>query len=162
MPANRQLQLNAVDVNNSGFINYTWSPSSGLNNPFIKNPLAVLNNDIAYIVTAHTLQGCEASDDISIKVFAVAEIIVPNAFSPNGDQLNETFKPILKGIGELKHFSIYNRFGQLVFSTSKQGEGWDGTFNGKPQNIGAYVWVAEAVGYNGRVFNKKGTVILVR
>jgi gliding motility-associated-like protein len=160
--SNQPLQLNAIDVNNSGFINYTWSPPSGLNNPFVKNPVAVLNNDITYLVTAHTLQECEASDAINIKVFTVAEMDVPNAFSPNGDQLNEPFKPILKGIKELKHFSIFNRYGQLMFTTSKQGEGWDGTFNGKPQQIGAYVWIVEAVGYNSRVFTKKGTVVLIR
>lgn len=159
---NQPLQLNATDATNSSFINYTWFPPFGLNNPSGKNPVAILNDDIIYLVTAHTLEGCEASDDISIKVFSVAEINVPNSFSPNGDQLNETFKPILKGIKELKHFSIFNRYGQVVFSTSKQGEGWDGTFNGKPQNIGAYVWIAEAAGYNGRVIIKKGTVILIR
>jgi len=80
--ANQPLQLNGIDIDNSGFINYTWSPSSGLNNPLIKDPIAILNNDTRYVLTARTTDGCEASDDINIKVFEKAEVYVPSAFTP--------------------------------------------------------------------------------
>ena len=71
-------------------------------------------------------------------------------------------KPTLAGIKELKYFSIYNRFGQLVFSTSKADTGWDGFFKGVPQNTAAFVWIAEAVDYKGNILNRKGTAILLK
>ena len=156
------LQLNAIDINNSGFTTYTWAPSFGLSNAFIKNPVAVIDRNTAYIVTAQTTNGCIAKDDIYVKVFAGVEIYVPNAFTPNKDGLNDVLKPVIVGIKELRYFAIYNRYGQLVYKTSIQGAGWDGMIKGKMQNSGAYVWVAEAVDYKGSVLSKKGTAILVK
>lgn len=159
---NQPLQLNAVDVNHAGLIDYSWSPSFGLNNPSISNPIAVTDRDVTYSVIAYTAQGCEARDLVNIKVLTASEIYVPNAFTPNNDANNNVFRPILRGIKELKYFSVYNRYGELVFTTSKQGAGWDGTFKGKPQNIGAYIWVLDATGYNGSKFIRKGSVVLIR
>ena len=159
---NQPLQLNAIDVNNSGFINYTWSPSFGLNAIFIKNPVAVLNRDITYSVTAQTAAGCVAKDDISIKVFLGPEIYVPNAFTPNNDGLNDILKPILIGIKQLKYFAVYNRYGQQVYLTSVQGKGWNGMVNGEMQNTGAFVWIVEAEDYKGNILKRKGTAILIK
>jgi gliding motility-associated-like protein len=159
---NQLLQLNAIDITNSGFINYSWSPSFGLNNSSIKNPTAKLSSDSRYVVTAKTAEGCEANDEISIKVFAQADFYVPNAFTPNGDGLNDILKLIPVGIKELKYFNIYNRWGQLVFSTMDSSKGWDGTVAGQQQGTFAFVWIAEAVGYNGQIIKKKGTVVLIR
>jgi gliding motility-associated-like protein len=158
----QQLQLNAIDISNSGFVNYNWSPSFGLSNSLVRNPLAVLDRNMTYIVTATSAEGCNATDDIKITLILVPEILVPNAFSPNNDLINNSFKPILRGIKSLKHFSIYNRYGELVFTTSTQGVGWDGTYKGKPQNIGGYVWVIEAEAFNGTAFIRKGSVVLIR
>jgi gliding motility-associated-like protein len=66
------------------------------------------------------------------------------------------------GIKELKYFSIFSRWGQLVFKTSTPGKGWDGTLNGTKQNPGAFVWNVEAIDFNGHAIIKRGTVILVR
>ena len=66
------------------------------------------------------------------------------------------------GISELKFFSIYNRWGKLLFTTSKNGAGWDGTINGQQQGSGTFVWVVKAVDYTGRAYLKKGTVTLIR
>ncbi len=164
---NQQLQLNAVDVNNSGFINYVWSPSLGLNNTTVKNPVAVFNNlignnGITYLVTARTAQGCIATDDIKVKVFVLAEIFVPNAFTPNGDGLNDVIRPVLAGIRELKYFSVFNRYGQMVFSTAKPGEGWNGVYKGDRQNAGGFTWMAEAIDFKGNTIQRKGVVILIR
>jgi gliding motility-associated-like protein len=159
---NQPLQLNAIDVNNSGFNSYRWTPSFGLNNGSIKNPVAILNNNISYTVTAQTANGCTAKDDIAITVFVAPEIYVPTAFSPNNDGLNDILKPILAGIKTLKYFSVYNRYGQLVYQTSQQGRGWDGMFNGKMQNTGAFVWIAEAEDYKGNILVRKGTAMLIK
>jgi gliding motility-associated-like protein len=159
---NQSLQLNVVDMNNSGIVNYSWTPSFGLNNSLIKNPVALLNNDISYIVTAQTAEGCIAKDNINIKVFLAAEIYVPNAFSPNNDGKNDILKPILVGIKELKFFAVYNRYGQVVFKTSVNGEGWNGMINGIMQNTGGFVWVAQAIDFKGTTLNRKGSVILIK
>jgi gliding motility-associated-like protein len=164
---NQPLQLNAADVNNSGFINYVWSPSSGLNNSGIKNPVALFNsnngfNSITYKVTSHTIKGCEATDNITVKVFVQADIYVPSAFSPNNDGLNDIFKPILIGIKELKYFAVYNRYGQQVYITSVQGQGWDGMVKGKMQNTGGFVWMAEALDYKSNILIRKGSAVLVK
>ena len=161
------LQLNALDVTNSNFVNYSWSPSSGLSNPFIKNPLLSFNNvtgnnGITYTGAAQTAEGCLAKDDIIIKVFIAPEIYVPNAFTPNGDGLNDVIRPICAGIKELKYFSIFNRFGQVVFTTTSQNTGWNGVFKGQRQNGDAFVWIARGVDYKGNIIDRKGTVILIR
>lgn len=156
------LQLNAVDVNNAGLIKYVWSPSFGLNNAFIKNPVAVVNSNAFYTLTAQTAKGCTAKDDINITVFVKPDLYVPNAFTPNADGKNDIFNPIPIGIKEIKYFAIYNRYGELVFKTTVQGAGWDGAVKGIRQNTGAFVWIAEAVDFKGNIITKKGTVVLLK
>ncbi len=160
LPINQPVTLNAVDVNNAGFTAYLWSPTNGLNNPFIKNPVAIVSTDITYTVTASTANGCDATDDIVLKVFSIAEIYVPTAFSPNG--YNKLLHAIPVGIKEFRYFSIFNRWGKEVFRTSNPAEGWDGNYNGVAQNIGGYVWIAEGVDYKNRVISRKGNVVLLR
>jgi len=159
---NQPFQLNAIDVNNAGFTSYKWSPSFGLNNAQIKNPVAVLNSNITYTVTAQTLGGCSATDDIVIKVFNGPEIYVPDAFTPNNDGLNDIFKPTYVGITQVKYFNVFNRYGQLVFTTTNPSAGWDGSFKGEKQAPMAYVWMVEGVGPGGTSIKKKGTVMLIR
>jgi gliding motility-associated-like protein len=86
---------------------------------------------------------------------------VPNAFTP-GTAINAIFRPIPVGITSLDYFRIYNRLGQLVYSTSTIGNGWDGMLNGSPQSSGGYVWMVRGTTYTGEVITKKGTMVLVR
>jgi hypothetical protein len=72
------------------------------------------------------------------------------------------FRPIPIGIKSLTFFKVYNRLGELVFSTNTQKEGWDGTFKGQPQDPGVFVWMAEGIDYLGKVIFKKGSVTLIR
>jgi gliding motility-associated-like protein len=161
---NQPLQLQATDISNGGIINYTWSPSFGLNNPSISNPLLQFSTigNYTYTVTGQTAEGCTASSSLTIKVMAKAAIYVPNAFTPNGDGHNDLFKPIPAGIRDLKFFKVFNRWGEMVFSSSSFNIGWDGNFNGKPQDPGTFVWMYEAVDYNGNILAGKGIVILIR
>ncbi|MDB5279015.1 MAG: hypothetical protein JWR61_3970 [Ferruginibacter sp.] len=87
---------------NLGFSNYQWSPAFGLNNIFIKNPVAIIDRDVTYTVTATIVAGCIAKDDVRVRFYQGPEIYVPNAFTPNNDSKNDLFKPILIGIKELK------------------------------------------------------------
>lgn len=156
------LQLQAVDVNNTGFTGYSWTPADGLNNPAIANPVAVLQNDETYTVTAWSDAGCEATGFVKVKVYAGPAIYVPNAFTPNGDGHNDILRAIPVGIAQFRFFRIYNRYGQLVFSTSDAAKGWDGYLVGQLQGPATFVWAAEGVDYQGKVLARKGTVVLVR
>lgn len=156
------LLLFARDVNNTGFDSWTWSPTYGLNDPFAANPISILDRDITYYVSASSATGCLAHDTIKVKVFQGPELYVPNAFTPNGNSLNDILKVIPIGMKAFHFFRIYNRYGQLVFFTADPYTGWDGTFKGKLQSSGTYVWMAEAVDYRGNLVKANGTVMIIQ
>lgn len=154
--------MNVNDINNTGFVSYAWFPSTGLNNPFVKNPVAITDRDIAYTVTVRTAEGCQGGDDITVKVFQRADLYVPTAFTPNGDGLNDFAKVIPVGIRELRFFTIYIRWGEVVFTTNDPSKGWDGRKSGAEQSNAVFVWMARGVDYKGNIINRKGTVTLIR
>lgn len=167
MVYNQPLQLNART--NAPVVN--WAPPLGLNNIVIINPVARISattlqqgvDTIRYTVTASTPEGCSATDDILVKVFATApSIFVPSGFTPNNDGLNDVMRPILAGMRELVYFRIFNRYGQLVFETKTPGKGWDGRINGIPQGSSTYVYDCRATDYNGATVQAKGSFVLVR
>lgn len=152
------LQLNAT-----GGILYTWSPPTGLNRTDVPDPVAVLNDNMTYVVRAYTPEDCEGYDTINILVFKTRpDIFVPNAFTP-GRRTNNLFRPAkTPGISKLDFFRVYNRWGQLVYSTTEIGPGWDGTIAGKPQDSGTYVWIVQGTDFTGKRVFKKGTMVLIR
>jgi gliding motility-associated-like protein len=152
---NEPFQLNAIDINGSGFIQYIWSPSVGLNNAGLQNPFASLDRNMTYVLTAITQSGCQGTDEININVYKGPEIYVPNAFTPNNDGRNDILKAIPVGIKEFKYFIIYNRWGQRIFYTRDSSYGWDGKNKNLLLDAGAYVWIAE-------VISRKGTVTLIK
>jgi gliding motility-associated-like protein len=158
---NQPLQLSATDIENLGFVDYTWSLSLGLDDVKSRTPIALIDRDRTYTVTGITVNNCKATSAINIKVFTKADIYVPTAFTPNGDNNNDVLRPILVGIKELKHFTVYNRYGEIVYKTATQKAGWNGFINGKMQNTGSYVWVAEAIDYKGNVLVRKGMATLI-
>ena len=152
------LQLNAT-----GSINYAWTPSTWLNNPNIHNPVSLPQNDIEYIVRVSNNFGCFDTDSIRVHVYKVKpDLFVPNAFTPNGDGNNDIFKPIPIGMKSVDVFRVYNRWGQLLYSGTGNGSGWDGTFAGKGQETATYVWYAEGVDYLNNKIKRKGSVVLIR
>jgi gliding motility-associated-like protein len=159
---NQPLQLHGRDINNTGFNNYTWSPTYGLNDPFAKDPVAKLDRDMLYTVLAQNAFGCSATDDIKIKVYEGPEIYVPNAFTPGDDGLNDVLIPAVIGMKAFHYFSVFNRYGQMVYTTATTGVGWDGTFKSARQPVGTYTWMAEAIDYRGNIIQRSGTVILIR
>lgn len=155
---NQPLQLNAT-----GGQFYLWQPSAGLNNNAIANPIAIINNNIDYVVQVSNAAGCLATDTISVKVFKVLPgLYVPNVFSPNGDGKNDVFRPIPIGLKQINYFKVFNRWGQLVFSTTEQNKGWDGTFKGRAQDAAVFVWIAEGIDYEDKKITQKGIVTLIR
>jgi adhesin/invasin len=94
--------------------------------------------------------------------FVLENIYVPKIFTPNGDGVNDLLKPILVGIPVFHYFSVYNRWGNLVFTTNDAGAGWDGRFKGVEQPNETYLWIAEGLGTQGNRVLRKGMVSLVR
>lgn len=157
--AGEPVQLNAKGGSN---VSYIWSPADGLNNSAIENPIAILDRDQTYTLDAITDKGCESVTSVLIKRYAGPTIYIPSAFTPNSDSKNDYLKVIPVGIKEFKYFSIFNRFGELVYKSTDPTKGWDGKISGVIQPSSVFVVIAEAVDYLGRPIFKKGTVTLIR
>ena len=91
-----------------------------------------------------------------------ATILIPNAFTPNGDGLDDVFNIIIDENAEVLDFRVYNRWGSAVWSSIKNA-GWDGTFNGLPQPMETYVYTAIVLDkITGQKVIKQGDVTLIR
>ncbi|MEO8762871.1 MAG: PKD domain-containing protein [Ginsengibacter sp.] len=142
---------------------FSWNPPLGLNNADIANPVAILSENQQYVLKVQSPEGCSGTDTIDVIVYKVKPgLYVPNAFTPNGDGLNDIFRPVPIGMKFIRYFKIYSRRGQLIFSTPVQNKGWDGTFKGAPQDSDVYVWIVAGVDYQDKEIFQKGTVTLVR
>ncbi len=115
-----------------------------------------------YNLTADN-HGCRGYDALHVKVLPACLIKVPGAFTPNGDGLNDVLKPVYADLAKDFSFKIYNRLGQLVFSTNNPLEGWDGKLKGNPAETGTYVWSLSYIDpWTGKAMKEKGTSILIR
>jgi len=94
--------------------------------------------------------------------FAPINIYVPKVFTPNNDGTNDVLKPILVGISAFHYFSVYNRWGNLIYTTQDPNQGWDGTFKGVAQPVETYLWIAEGIDVTGKKIVQKGMTSLVR
>lgn len=92
----------------------------------------------------------------------VCQLYLPNAFTPNSDNLNDIFRVKYPFVVKEFNLAVYNRFGQKIFETSSMAKGWDGSFNGAMQPGGAYVWVVSLTDIDGRNKTINGTVLLIR
>ncbi len=146
----------------SGGVAYDWLPTYPLTIPTIANPMATLDHDQQFTLTVTDDIGCIGYDTVFVRVYPGPAYHVPNAFSPNGDGLNDIFRVIPAGITNTDWFRVFNRFGELVFETNQWLKGWDGTFKGKKQPVGNYVWMLKGMDKNGKVVEMKGTVMLIQ
>jgi gliding motility-associated-like protein len=156
-----QFQLNAT----SAATFYSWSPATGLSNPNIPNPVLTvgpIGSDVLYQVIASTAAGCKGEGYVNLKVYKGPELYVPSGFTPNGDGLNDLFYPFPVGIRSINYFKVFNRWGQLLFSSKVLYKGWDGKMQAVDQPPGVYVFMAQGVDKNGNLLTRKGTVTLIR
>lgn len=155
-----QFRLNAT----SAATFYSWSPVTGLSNPNIPNPVLTVGpvgSDVLYQVIASTAAGCKGEGYVNLKVYKGPELYVPSAFTPNGDGLNDLFYPFPVGIKSINYFKVFNRWGQLLFSSTTLYKGWDGKLQGVEQPAGIYVFMAKGVDKNGKLLTRQGTVVLI-
>jgi gliding motility-associated-like protein len=147
----------------SGADDYSWSPITGLSNPLIANPIANPTTTTQYFVTGTDINGCSSEANVTIKLgFGTGTgLLLPGAFTPNGDGVNDCFGiKFYEGITELE-FRIFNRWGENVFSTTNPITCWDGRFKGKI-NPGNYVYYLKAKTGCTAPLKIKGNVILIR
>jgi len=134
---------------------------------------ASLNAPTCYKVFAQQNPEFKSNGDTSVSNIVClnlpSRLFVPNAFTPNNDGLNETFKPvglsILNGsdITEMQYdFRIYNRWGELLFETHDVTQGWDGKYEGAYVPEGVYVYIIDAHGYDSQNFYIHGSVTLLK
>lgn len=155
-----------LQFHGTGALNYQWVPALHLSAFDIANPIGIYpqpTEGMRYKLIGYSPQGCKDSAFVTVKVFKTNPIVfVPTAFTPNNDGRNDQLRPIAVGIKFIEYFSIYNRWGQLVFTTQRNGHGWDGKINGVEQSTGTFVWTVKAVDYLGKAYFQKGTVTLIR
>lgn len=142
--------------------NYSWTPSIWVADTSRKSTVAFPLNDIRYKVIATNSNGCTSSDSVLIHVVQYSDVFVPSAFTPNNDGRNDEMKPFFPGYVSMQRFSIYDRRGQEVFSSSERANGWDGKIKGVLQQTGVYVWLFIGKDSKGNYIERKGTCTLIR
>jgi gliding motility-associated-like protein len=139
-----------------------WSPGTWLNTPTSYTPIFDGLTEQLYTIEIKTNSGCVTVDTQMVKTVKQVEVYVPTAFTPNSDGLNDFLRPILMGIKEVRRFSIFNRWGQLIFDTKTERPGWNGMLQGSPLSSQAVVWMFEGLGVDNKMYRRKGTSVLVR
>lgn len=153
-----------VKLSASGAVKYRWFPTETLTNAASSNPIASPATTTFYHVKAFSSDGCIIEDSIEVKV--IKGVIdegypVPTAFSPNNDGTNDCFGVKYWGYVTDFRLAVYNRFGEIVYTTSDINGCWDGKIKGIAQPSGTYVYEIAAKTICGEVY-RKGTLVLIR
>ena len=143
---------------------YHWTPVQYFfEEDYISQSNATAIVDMSRVVILHAMSsyGCLSIDSVEVFAHSCCRFEMPNGFTPNEDGLNDLFRPIGNKF-KIHEFSIYNRWGQQVYSSKLQSsKGWDGTYNGIPQDGGTYYWIADYE-CEGKDHIEKGDVTLIR
>jgi gliding motility-associated-like protein len=159
----------SAQLNATGGVNYTWSPSTGLSCSDCPDPIAAPTVSTMYTVTGTDANGCIGTDLVYVTIVPepveCADIYVPTVLSPNGTGNSANKMICVYGgcVAEL-NFAIYNRWGEKVFETTDVTlmECWDGTFNGKTLNSGSFVYKLIVTLTNNEVIEESGNITLIR
>ena len=158
--------LNPV-IQNGPIVNWAWAPAGGLSCSNCPAPVLTVKDDTYYTLTVTNNYGCKANDIISIFTFCKsAQVFIPNAFTPDGDGLNDILMVRGKGIS-VKSFRIFNRWGELVFekrdfSPNDIKFGWDGKVRGVPATPDVFIYTAEVICDNNVMYTYKGNTTLLK
>lgn len=152
-----QMQMGA-----NGVPYYTWIPENHLDFPNSATPTVTGLEPTTFTVIGMNEYGCRDTAYVKMDIDYTMHEILPTAFSPNGDGRNDVFSLKNMNFQRIIEFKIYNRWGQEIFSTTDHKRGWDGTYNGVPQEIGIYNYIIRVVIPDGKQRVYKGDVTLVR
>nr|WP_222840241.1 T9SS type B sorting domain-containing protein [Flavihumibacter stibioxidans] len=147
---------------------FNWFPPRGLSRYNIIDPVFNYDKRTEYKIEMRSEAGCVTVDTMRVEIINSTEpgarptLHVPTVWTPNGDGRNDLLFPFTINVRELRHFRVFNRWGELVYETKTIGQGWNGYYKGAIQPIDTYTWTAEAVGINGEIFKVTGLVALMR
>lgn len=164
------INLDIDIITNSSNYTIEWTDPTGNSNFSCldcENPTARPLFDQTYIATVTTSAGCVNHIAITVRVDKERNVYAPNVFSPNGDGVNDIFYLTGTDFVTVNEFNIYDRWGNLVYSTlskklGESNEGWKGNYKSSLVNPGVYVWYAEVVWLDGYIENLAGDVTLIR
>ena len=155
-------------ITNGPISKWEWTPNRNLDCNDCAEPVATVKTNTSYTVKVTSAYGCSATDTIAIKAFCVnTQVYIPNAFTPDGDGLNDKLIVRGSGIQTVKYFRIFNRWGELVFERSNFAPndpsfGWDGKVRGNNVKPDVYVFTAEVICDDGSPYVYKGNVSLIK
>jgi gliding motility-associated-like protein len=162
-----QQQL-AYTLQNGPVTSWLWTPSTLLSCTACPSPIANIKNDVAYTVYVTNVYGCKGEDNIIIKAFcANTQLYIPNAFTPDGDGINDILTIQGTGIAKIKSFRIFNRWGELLFeklnfNPNDPAYSWDGKIRGQVGPPDVFVYIAEVICENGTSYMYKGNVSVLK
>lgn len=162
LSGNDSIQLGEeVSLSVEGATTYQWSPSASLNDATSSEPIATPIETTTYTVTATGEGSCTATGTLTIFVNDDSEYFLPNTFTPNDDGMNDIL--LFRGNGiESFELNIYNRWGNLIFTSTDHDQGWDGTYKGQEQPSETYIYELKVVTLGGNELNESGEIQLVR
>ncbi len=151
----------SVHFNAQGGSTYHWSKGTNLSNDSIANPTAFFPETgiFTYVVTITNSGGCIVTDTVRVFVLEQSELVMPNAFTPNGDGINDVFGPQFIGHSDVKYFKVFNRYGNMVYNGTGN---WDGTYKGHIQDMEIFCWELLYENSLGQPKFLKGNVILIK
>jgi gliding motility-associated-like protein len=145
-------------------LSYIWTPETGVSCTDCNNPTLQPFQTTSYSLIVTDTNHCAMSENFAINIEVREEyrLGVPEAFTPNGDQVNDIIKVDGWGIKQLIEFRVFNRWGTEVFYTDDINQGWDGYYNNKLQGIDTYSYIIRAEMWDDNITTVKGTFSLLR
>jgi gliding motility-associated-like protein len=141
-----------------------WYPQSMIpTNPYLTSIRVQPKDTTTYYVHVVDGNSCEGYDSVRVGVYSKNVLLIPTAFSPNGDGINDVFKVVKHlNVKRLNYFEVYNRWGEKIFSTTNLDQGWDGSFKGEPVPNGTYNWQIQITNYDNEKISKAGSIDVIR
>ena len=161
-PAASILSGYSTQLNGTGTAgNYSWTPASSLSSASILNPVASPTTTTSYLLTITTASGCTNSDSVLVSV--IPYCIKPlNAFSPNGDGINDKWLVTNDNCTTNIRAMVYNRYGSKVYESENYMNDWNGSYKGNPLPDGTYYFILDFTLLNGTKITLKGNVTQIR
>jgi gliding motility-associated-like protein len=149
---------------------YQWLPYQFFPETNSSSVWGTVSTNTNVILNVTNNYNCRASDSIMVAAKPCCQVYFPTAFTPNNDGKNDRFRMLTigkskdsrTGAHEISVFKIQNRWGQTVYESADETRGWDGTFNGQPQDMGVYYFYVKYKCSDGNYYEEKGEVTLVR
>ncbi len=137
----KSIQLNGKAEGEN--ISYYWTPPDNLDDPTSLTPIASPTENTVYQLNVFSNNECDASSSDQVLIRVLKNLVIPNAFSPNGDQINDKWQILALNTYPEASVKVFNRYGQIVFKSIGYTEEWDGTFDGKLIPTGVYYYIID-------------------